>query len=339
MIKGSSVKDYFWHFDPKEGLELADLDSIGYVYHYTTIDAFKSIIEGKVLYASRFDFLNDETERQDILHVLERVIEEQKDAKDFYECLKSIKLCNQNSYVATYYGDNGLVAEHYNEEEVFFISCCKEPDNWTMWNTYVKEKSKGVSMGFCIDRPFIKRCNRKQNSFLVEVVQIVYDKETKEKIIRKHIEEVRKRYTGSDEDRIYLSQIIKKLIGFYQDRFKYEKFCEEKEIRIVVVKDKTKTDLPVRYRKSGSSIVPYVELDYSKELLVAPPDAVKNAFGNNNKTMQMVNSKESRKYKLRITISPFSTIKEDEIRELVKGEGFVESSIKTSKIPIRKELM
>ena len=342
--KESSLRDYYYYGFNVYRDHLSITEPIDFIYHYTTIDAFKSIIGTQKLYATRFDYLNDESERKDIINVLQRVIESYKNDKPLYDLLKSKELKNVDSYFSfSRDKDSGLIINRFKKPEVFFISFCQDHDNWLMWNTYVKgDKKEGIALGFCIDNH--KTMDLQSSSidgkpYSFEVFPVIYDNKEKEQIVKHYLDIIRKRYTGSEDDKIIVDKMLDEIISAYQDRFKDEHFSGEKEVRVAIIQDKDEQAYPVKYRKNASFLIPYIEFDYIENLLRTSRSQLERIIKNERVINIMIDSQKEEKVEPYITLSPYSNTKVEVVKDFLEEDKFLlrGENIAESEMHIRKQ--
>lgn len=131
------------------------------MYHYTSAEVLKSIIEGKCMYATHINFMNDWEEYKVGYETLTREIKcaVERHRADFEEKIGTRNL----EIILEYFGEKCLDVTTYNsmshrkkfEEyracampEVYTISFCKEKDLLSQWAIYAKESGVAIEFDF-----------------------------------------------------------------------------------------------------------------------------------------------------------------------------------------------
>ena len=131
------------------------------MYHYTSVEVLKSIIEKQCMYATHINFLNDWEEYQMGYKILTEQIKEsiEKYRDDFDNIIGKEHL----NLVLSYFNDECLNVTTYNtinqlkkyrefremiKPEVYSISFCKEKDLLSQWAIYAKESGVAIEFDF-----------------------------------------------------------------------------------------------------------------------------------------------------------------------------------------------
>ena len=217
--------------------------SDGIVYHYTSPDAFLSIIKsGKVRFTD-VKYLNDKSET---LFFVKKLVEfaekKEKEYPVFFEVVKF--LLNENDWDSI--KELNVERIHYNEETIIsfksnriFVFCASnEPDALNMWNYYVKNGLyQGYNLGINIRR-FIKTfdtdSSKTLDSFIVYYGNVLYD----EKNQYREIDEIAKEYNKRNiSDKKVLHYAALQLRAYIEQQglfYKSPKFKNEKEYRVLI---------------------------------------------------------------------------------------------------------
>lgn len=131
------------------------------IYHYTSVDVLKNIIEGKCMYATHINFMNDWEEYVIGYRILTSMIKEaiEKYRGDFESVIGKEEL----DRILNNFSDECLNVTNYslvNKDEslrefrevtlpeVYTISFCKEKDLLSQWIIYAKESGVAVEFDF-----------------------------------------------------------------------------------------------------------------------------------------------------------------------------------------------
>lgn len=159
MFKKTYKSELFYH-QCQERLN-SILESPQQMYHYTNIEALKSIIEGRCMYATHINFMNDWEEYEMGYQVLTNKIKVaiENYRKDFEDKIGVANLaeiekyfCNECLNVTTY----SMIEQRskFREfractiPEVYTISFCKEKDLLSQWAIYAKETGVAIEFDF-----------------------------------------------------------------------------------------------------------------------------------------------------------------------------------------------
>lgn len=229
-----------------------------FLYHYTSIEAFKSIIDNGEIWATAANYLlNDPTE---MTHAEKIVLETLKERKERF---KEEGLYERFENVIK--GDNAL------KQYVCVFSFTEEEDLLSQWREYCPKG--GVSIGFSGDK--IKRnigdaCIQdgtyveNYNDYIREayIYKCIYEpKEQRQKInelfdfLLKHTD-------------FQLYGFFSKMIQTFSYSFKHISFKEENEWRLVYWPDENK----LKYRVKDSILIPYfpfLTIDHNKESIIS----------------------------------------------------------------------
>ncbi|WP_157071248.1 DUF2971 domain-containing protein, partial [Alicyclobacillus acidiphilus] len=146
------------------------------LYHYTNLDGFKGIIEGKSFWASDIRFLNDSTEfihgRDLCLECVESLCRDNpgSDGLTFLEGLRDLLTASP-----LLWGDIDD-SPYY----IFVVSFCEDGDLLSQWRGYSRGQ-QGVSLGFKV-RDLVSVSTQYTNNYFIPS-KVIYDDNVKRKII------------------------------------------------------------------------------------------------------------------------------------------------------------
>lgn len=303
------------------------------LYHYTSPNAFLSILKNKALRFTDARYMNDKSETLYFLKVLVEFVENRPNTYPLFneavnELLKGnsfegIKSLSLNEVIF-----NEVPKLPYKPSRHFLFCMCSECDSLNMWNYYVNNGFyEGYNIGFNIEKLLNTFKVEEENvvdAFLVYHGKVLY----KEKQQMLEIEQLAKTIESKRnnwEDKA-LSYAILKLRSYIDAQglfFKSNKFESENEYRIVIcIADERIAHSEHESRKylgynnkkmyedfcvKRGLIVPYLNV-------VVPQEAIS-----------------------RITVSPITEfdIAKKSIKELLLASGYSSVPIYQSRIPIR----
>ena len=159
MFKDTYRSHLFYH-ECQEWLNTV-LETPQKMYHYTSVEVLKSIIEGKCLYATHINFMNDWEEYQLGYRILTKEIKSaiENNRIDFEHCIGKENL----DTILDFLNDECLNVTSYSQirqpgkfkefrklmmPEVYAISFCKEKDLLSQWAIYAKESGVAIEFDF-----------------------------------------------------------------------------------------------------------------------------------------------------------------------------------------------
>lgn len=131
------------------------------IYHYTNVDVLKNIIQGKSMYATHINFMNDWEEYQLGYRLLTKEIK--ASIENERKIFESIIGANNLNTILNYISDECLNVKTYSLinqmdkfkefrsftiPEVYTISFCKEKDLLSQWVIYAKESGVAIEFDF-----------------------------------------------------------------------------------------------------------------------------------------------------------------------------------------------
>ena len=159
MFDGKYKSDLFYH-ECQEWLNKI-LEIPQKMYHYTSVDVLQNIIQGKCMYATHINFMNDWEEYQLGYRVLTKEIKKaiERYRVDFENIIGTDNL----DTILSYFNDECLNVMTYSQikqmdkfkefraltiPEVYTISFCKEKDLLSQWAIYAKESGVAIEFDF-----------------------------------------------------------------------------------------------------------------------------------------------------------------------------------------------
>lgn len=248
----------------------------GNIYHYTSPEGFNSILFGNpdkvIMWASRYDCMNDSSEGTVANAVFKRVCEEMRSNKEITEELYNIvfHVSPMKTFFLPQWKDGKFRPKRL-EYDRFICSFSKNKDALAMWNYYSKgNKYEGNNIGFSIQH--LKSSLQETYEYkgvLTNIYPVMYQEEEQKKLVRKLLLDLQKYYAKGQETS------VRYWISYYLLEwglvFKQNYFQHEDEVRIVVdvskkIKDGVvqKRPLEIKYRTAHGLQIPYIELEIRK---------------------------------------------------------------------------
>ena len=219
-----------------------------FLYHYTSIEGFKGIIDSKQIWATAADYLlNDPTEITIAKTIASKKLKERKN--DFSGRNKLYDKCKTT-----------IASSDTSKEYQFVCSFSSEKDLLSQWRAYCPQG--GVSIGFSVPRIgennqylYIRNGCHHHNYYVHEnyLYKCIYDRKEQEKKISDLFDFLLK---NADVAEAQLEGFLRKMIQTFSYSFKHESFGEEKEWRLCcfVWSD----DKQIKYRVKDSMLIPYL---------------------------------------------------------------------------------
>ena len=230
------------------------------LYHYTSAESLKGIIDSQSIWATNIGFLNDDQEYKYLVDLLIPQIERLKNTTNKFLLERIIQLIKAN--------EGGETSGAY----VFSLS--EEPDLLSQWRAYCK--GGGFSIGF--DHQRIMELANQDNMFLFKCV---YIKSQQLDLIKQFID-------GLSDELSKLSQPIQdknEALRFWGEHItqqitklaniiKHPSFHEEKEWRVVKI-NVSNTDQQLNHRPFKGLFIPYYSISFNhfipiKRVIVGP---------------------------------------------------------------------
>ena len=270
------------------------------IYHYTDLNATKSILENSKLWLTDYNFLNDKQEFNHGFNILIECLEEFDDFPDecsenfihrFREAVKFIKQ------------DNFSMLE---KNKIFVTSFSMAPDSLNQWRSYGM-----FSVEF--NETFFPELQEKEDLYYLDCHYILDYHETKEYaeiLIKEKILPVLLQL--SDRQHMILMDLeLSYLIDIYALSFKDGAFVDEQEMRLVV--SCAPDEDSIQFRAKGNILIPYLELELSplsiNSVTIGPIDNQSLSAS----SLNMLASKISRRVQMNNDNEYFLTIETSDI--------------------------
>lgn len=286
-------------------------------YHYTSPEAFCSILKNKQVYFTDIRFMNDMAEDVLLIDLIREFAE--KNAKKFPKVAKNIDLLLDDREEIS----DSKFRLRFIKRRKFLFCTCTEPDSLPMWNYYVNNGNyQGYNVGFNLEK-LLKSFDTDKpgevDPFEVLYGRVIYTEKEYEKELEELLETIERNYTRHDMDfaRVNLLAYVDRCGPF----FKHRKFEHEKEYRIVIEVDDdylkrggfshcfgaNNKKIVYDFRTKQGLLVPFLKVTYNAEAVS------------------------------RIDVSPMTEyqIAEKSVREILQVNGFKGVQIHKSSIPIR----
>ena len=221
----------------------SEVASDGLVYHYTSPEAFLSIIKsGKVRFTD-VRYLNDKSETLFFVKKLVEFIEKRKEDYPIFLEIVDFLLQEENwenikqlRVEKLHYNENTIIP--FKSDRLFVFCASKEADALNMWNYYVKNGFyQGYNLGINIKK-FVKTFDTDSSntldSFIVYYGNVLYDEKQQFSEIEQLAQEFNKTNTV---DKMSFHGAVLKLRAYIELQglfYKSPKFQNEKEYRVVI---------------------------------------------------------------------------------------------------------
>jgi len=233
-----------------------------YLFHYTNLNGFLGIFNKKCLWASHISFLNDTSEFEYGLKMVQ----------DF---LSRIMVLIKSEFVKRelILHTNPYYQKDILESDLFIVSFCENGDLLSQWRGYTRN-NEGVALGF--NQNILKEIPN------INIYKVIYEKE-KQKDILKCFKNILKQYLNRYEEifahcnisydnysfkLFFLNWLreLEKIIVIFKD----SSFSEEREWRLIYdIKDINKNrnenflfkNEIIKYRIKNNYLLPYIEIN------------------------------------------------------------------------------
>ena len=209
------------------------------MYHYTSIEGFKGIIDSKEIWAT--DATNIASDPSELTHAKEIARKILRERKRDFNGKEGLYKCCENAIK----GLDGF------KEFLCICSFSAKEDSLNQWRAYCPEE--GVSVGFSV--PKISENNQYLNNYYVNEAYI-YKCIYKEKEQRLKINQLFDFLLERTEDTRQLNSLFDIMLQTFSYSFKHKSFEEESEWRLVcfICAD----DGQRKYRVEDSMSIPYL---------------------------------------------------------------------------------
>jgi hypothetical protein len=283
----------------------------GPFFHYTNQPGLRGIIETKSLWFTDIFCLNDSTELNYALNLIQeeldkRMGEADKDSAG-HETLQFLKTnCDYQEILRT----------SQNEVSLYVFSMTTESDDLSQWRAY---GDNGV--GYCIEFDLPKLLDNvgKRGGRNIITAELAYNDAEQRLRIGKIIDDEYRRslatfFMPNRKDGLDgVIDYFRKKLFLAAIRIKHPKFEAENEVRLVILEDKKEKKLPLKFRLGTTMMIPYLDVGIADENDKMPINC--------------------------IIIGPTSrqTLSEMVVRDLLRANS-IECDVVPSKIPYRARL-
>lgn len=201
------------------------------IYHYTDEKGLKGIFDSQCLWAVHFECLNDKSEIRDI----------QEHIKIFRNQPTSIKRNKERKYFCNFL--NGSINDFYLStlrKADIYVSCFSEsPECKDLWNNEAKNGRKEYAI--CFSKRAINDLITREEMYNIgaeAIHQVCYEKQTKQKILKKFEEHFNAFFSFKNLDKENVKynkdEVIKRLMCLPALFKKPKKWQHQKEWRIII---------------------------------------------------------------------------------------------------------
>ena len=241
----------------------------GNIFHYTSPQGFQSILFGDrldtVLWASRYDCLNDSSEgsvaEEVFKETVQELFEQQTINEEQYKLFSSVKTAKT---ILIYREINGDLKFERVECDRYICSFSKDKDSLAMWNYYTKgNRYEGFNIGF-----HSQHLKQELEDYFIgtnvslNVYPVIYKKSEQKELIKTTLLIIKDLY--SKEESLRIKSILSSRLVDWGLIFKKEYFEHEKEVRIIINVSKKETRIPIQYRINSGYVIPYIQLKLEK---------------------------------------------------------------------------
>lgn len=220
------------------------------LHHYTTLDGLRGILKEKKMWATNAEFMND---RQELRYAHEL----------FNERIEVLTKAADNQLIHTFLGLCKAMMDPLHWMESAYVACfCERADLLSQWRGY----SDAGGGGFALE---LETAPLEQHVGFT-FCKVIYDRGLQVKQLdlllstAASFAATRAKGLSDEAETKLMIQVAMSFEGFLWrafSSFKDGAFREEEEWRLVrILKDKT-PEMPVLFRRGGSVLIPYVEMN------------------------------------------------------------------------------
>lgn len=296
MSLGNKQEHIEWFFDLLDKVSLERITSKIFLspfieqsetetplYHFTDLDAMKSIIENGCLWLTRFDFLNDTEEIKYIVRVIrDSLVKSKKEIKllaFIKQCLRIIDFCFSNESDDSISDEDKKIASLIKDSlsNIYVLSTSKKDDNLSLWHYYTKGTGCSIKISSKDLKTHFAGYNSPvgNNSTPIFMNKIKYTDNVLELTSLKTLQTIFK--TGSylsTEHKLFIASVHIICEGIF---IKNPNMAQEEEFRVAVISPAYRKDNQVatKFRVSKNTFIPYIELNINprasiQEIRIAP---------------------------------------------------------------------
>lgn len=228
------------------------------LFHYTSGQVLKSIIDNKELWITKSEFLNDKDEIKYAIEVLFKIIDDFTDENPSVE-EQVFKLWIKQS----------LETQNFTID-AYILSLSTNEDSNLLWSNYAE--NEGYNIGFNYKDLFCALTNNVETKYGKQLgifpYLVIYDPKKHEELLRKEVINLYKIYlyaynSDKDKENIYYKYSGKTLtnILIYSSFFKAKCFSQEEEFRMAILTmDNDIKKIKYECRLSNGVFIPYIKL-------------------------------------------------------------------------------
>jgi len=239
VLLNNSVKDIIYSVTQQSPLNKR-------LYHYTSAQGLKGIIDSASIWATDSRFLNDSSEIQDGINALSKHLKK-------FKCLN-------------------LLSNHWemviNQNQPHVISFCSEGDLLSQWRAYATE-AEGYCIEFDTSDSNLASC-REETVVIGDLVPVTYKENEKQKIISTIFATLTETLAEFDIDIFKIETLPEVQQGIITGlifsafttplaSFKNSGFSEEKEWRVIINPNLPQLNTLQHFRTFNNAFIPYIE--------------------------------------------------------------------------------
>lgn len=220
------------------------------IFHYTSPNAFMSIMQNSKIWFTDSHFLNDIEEEYHIKDIIKIIIEK------YSSKYKNDVINVLNKYISTERLDN----KNYKR---YVFSCSLAGDELSLWNYYSKKNSLGYSLAFNPKDLYKSFCEQNENC--ISLYKCIYDDDEKLNYLVNILDLADKALDArafQNKQKNTVLDLLEENISILSIIFKNKIFSTEKEIRFI---HNNHNDKSVNYRLLNGILIPYIEIDFDRK--------------------------------------------------------------------------
>ena len=240
------------------------------LWHYTSMQGFRGIVESKTIWATDTRFLSDREESIHAHKIANELVEETPEFGD-----KGFPLRDNLRQAVQFAFDDGAL--HPDRTQFFVASFSAAEDRLSQWRGYSGQTS-GVSLAFDL---FVPRIEVRVNGFGL-LAPCVYDLKTKKECLSHALDHYKEKSEqiwkeGPDACNPVSAEEIRKRLAMVKTGvellqvtalLKNESFFEEKEWRLIIPVFAGREEPQRQFRCGNTTLIPYIAYPFSADTLV-----------------------------------------------------------------------
>lgn len=237
------------------------------MFHYTDANGLIGIIGGRSFWATDMRFLNDSMEVEAGIEGVKRLCE------DYFEKFKESQNPVESASSQFYSVIPKFVNENLRSRNLYTVSFSKSEDNLRQWMAYCPPNA-GYCIKFNREKLLIDAALERERRVVARVQDVEYTSNYLKELISiekiaKELKKITEIKNGKEE---YLTNLASDLL-FGSCAMKNNEFHDEKEIRLIIQSNLTKSNL-AKFRVKSGVIVPYFEypvnMDSIEKITIGP---------------------------------------------------------------------